>query len=141
VYLVQEGLTIVDVESLMKRTNLNGYPVVVSAESQYLLGYILKRDIQMALGQYRKSGIVNDNTRVRFSRPLHANKHEDCINLFKLVDLVCVFLIIAKIFLSSLVKFVSKKAPICVTDQTGMEVVIDLFRKMGVSIVLVTHYG
>jgi chloride channel 3/4/5 len=119
VYLVQEGLTITDVESLVKKNDLNGYPVVVSAESQYLLGYILKRDIQMALRQYRKSGIVNDHTRVRFSRPVQSSKHEDCINLFKLVDL----------------------APICVTDQTGMEVVIDLFRKMGVSIVLVTHYG
>lgn len=33
------------------------------------------------------------------------------------------------------------KAPLCVSHQTSMDVVVDLFKKIGVSILLVTHFG
>lgn len=49
--LTEDSMTVSEVESLMKRTDHNGFPVVVSQESQYLVGYVLKRDLMLALGK------------------------------------------------------------------------------------------
>ena len=39
-------------ESLMRNTEHNGFPVVVSRESQYLVGFVLRRDLNLAIGEY-----------------------------------------------------------------------------------------
>lgn len=43
-------MTVDDVEALLKETEHNGYPVVVSRESQYLVGFVLRRDLNLAIG-------------------------------------------------------------------------------------------
>ena len=37
--IVQDGMTLGDVETLMRETDYNGFPVVVSRESMYLVGF------------------------------------------------------------------------------------------------------
>lgn len=44
-------MSLEDTEILLKETEHNGFPVVVSIESQYLVGYVLRRDLQLALGE------------------------------------------------------------------------------------------
>lgn len=44
-------MTIYEVETLMKNTEHNGFPVVVSQESQYLVGFVLRRDLLLAIGE------------------------------------------------------------------------------------------
>lgn len=34
----------------MNENDLTGYPIIVSKESQFVLGYILKKDLKTALG-------------------------------------------------------------------------------------------
>lgn len=48
--LTQSSMSLEDTEILLKETEHNGLPVVVSRESQYLVGYVLRRDLQLALG-------------------------------------------------------------------------------------------
>lgn len=48
--ITQDSMTVEDVETLLKETEHNGYPVVVSKESQYLVGYVLRRDLNLAIG-------------------------------------------------------------------------------------------
>lgn len=48
--LTQSSMSLEDTELLLKETEHNGLPVVVSRESQYLVGYVLRRDLQLALG-------------------------------------------------------------------------------------------
>lgn len=43
-------MTVEDIETLLKETEHNGYPVVVSKESQYLVGFVLRRDLNLAIG-------------------------------------------------------------------------------------------
>lgn len=38
-------------ENLLKETEHNGYPVVVSRENQYLVGFVLRRDLNLAIGE------------------------------------------------------------------------------------------
>ena len=45
----QEGMSLNEIELILKETTHTGYPVVVSKESQYLVGYVLRRDIQIAI--------------------------------------------------------------------------------------------
>ena len=49
--LTQEGMSLGEIEQILKDTSFTGYPVVVSRESQYLVGYVLRRDLQIAIGE------------------------------------------------------------------------------------------
>lgn len=49
--LTQDSMTVDDIEALLKETEHNGYPVVVSRESQYLVGFVLRRDLNLAIGE------------------------------------------------------------------------------------------
>lgn len=42
-------MTVDDVVSLLKETEHNGYPVVLSRESQYLVGFVLRRELNLAI--------------------------------------------------------------------------------------------
>lgn len=44
-------MTVDDVEALIKETEHKGFPVVVSRESQYLVGFVLRRDLNLALSK------------------------------------------------------------------------------------------
>lgn len=50
--ITQDSMTVDDVETLLKETEHNGYPVVVSKESQYLVGFVLRRDLNLAIGEW-----------------------------------------------------------------------------------------
>lgn len=49
--ITQDSMTIDDIVNLLKETEHNGYPVVVSKESQYLVGFVLRRDLNLAIGE------------------------------------------------------------------------------------------
>lgn len=57
-----------EVEELLRSTDHNGFPVVVSMESQYLVGFVLRRDLTLAVNnaKSRIEGITQD-TLVLFS--------------------------------------------------------------------------
>ncbi len=48
-YLTQNGMTFVEVENLLKETTHTSYPVVVSREQPYMVGQVLRRDLQIVL--------------------------------------------------------------------------------------------
>lgn len=49
--ITQDSMTVDDIVNLLKETEHNGYPVVVSKESQYLVGFVLRRDLNLAIGE------------------------------------------------------------------------------------------
>ncbi|KAL3178111.1 hypothetical protein MRX96_038638 [Rhipicephalus microplus] len=100
--VTQDSMTVEELECLLKTTDHNGFPVIVSTESQYLVGFVLRKDLSLGLANARKcqDGVVGS------SRALFTSQ-----------------------------------APITVTDQTPMETVIDMFRKLGLRQTLVTHNG
>lgn len=51
-------MTVDDIEVLLKDTEHNGYPVVVSRENQYLVGFILRKDLNLAIGKLREISCV-----------------------------------------------------------------------------------
>ncbi|GAU98531.1 hypothetical protein RvY_09664 [Ramazzottius varieornatus] len=119
--LPQDSMTVEELEHVV-HSGPNGFPIVVSRENQYLVGFVLRKELQVALeaSRHPNSGIVS-SSRVYFVEHCTTN---DYIGPKPLV-------------LSSMVDY----APITIIDQTPMETVIDLFRKMGLRQTLVTHKG
>uniref|UniRef100_A0A3Q0R7Y6 Chloride channel protein n=1 Tax=Amphilophus citrinellus TaxID=61819 RepID=A0A3Q0R7Y6_AMPCI len=115
--LTQEGMTVGEVES----THYSGFPVVVSSESQRLVGFVLRRDLLISIDNARKrqDGIVSAS-QVLFTE--HAPSLPDApppLRLRCIMDL----------------------SPFTVTDHTPMDITVDIFRKLGLRQCLVTHNG
>ena len=120
-YVTSDSMTVDEVETLLKTTSHNGYPVIVSKENQYLVGFVVRKDLLIALQTAKRSMEVYENSKVVFSTsnsspPGHGPQP---LVLRKIVDF----------------------APVTITDQTPMEMVIDMFRKLGLRQVLVTKNG
>ena len=119
--ITQDSLTVEEVEITMRDTNHNGFPVVLSSESQYLVGFVLRRDLTLAIANARKNqeGVVS-NSIVYFTSHVPNNPNDPApLKLRKILDM----------------------APITITDQTPMETVVEMFRKLGLRQTLVTHNG
>ncbi|XP_052793749.1 H(+)/Cl(-) exchange transporter 4-like isoform X2 [Mya arenaria] len=119
--ITQETMTLEQMENLLKDTEHNGFPVVVSMESQYLVGFVTRRDLQLAIANARKNidGVVSDSI-VYFTSQVPSNiPGPTPLKLRRILDL----------------------APVTITDQTPMETVVEMFRKLGLRQTLVTVNG
>ncbi|KAI4502693.1 hypothetical protein M0802_002605 [Mischocyttarus mexicanus] len=119
--LTQDSMTVEDVENLLKETEHNGFPVIVSKESQYLVGFVLRRDLNLAIANAKRMiEEITGQSLVIFSNGNNIQAHsQPPLKLKKILDM----------------------APITITDQTPMETVVDMFRKLGLRQTLVTHNG
>ena len=55
--LTQDDLTVEELQGIINETSYNGFPVIVSKESQRLVGFALRRDITIAIGEERWQGV------------------------------------------------------------------------------------
>ncbi|XP_018325354.1 H(+)/Cl(-) exchange transporter 5 isoform X2 [Agrilus planipennis] len=119
--ITQDSMTLDDVEQLLKETEHNGYPVVVSKESQYLVGFVLRRDLSLAIANEKRmvDGICGQSLILFTTTNPVQTLGPPPLKLKKILDM----------------------APITITDQTPMETVVDMFRKLGLRQTLVTHNG
>jgi hypothetical protein len=44
-----------DIENMINETSYNGFPVIMSKESQRLVGFALRRDLTIAIGTFFKN--------------------------------------------------------------------------------------
>ncbi|KAJ8247136.1 hypothetical protein GJAV_G00259170 [Gymnothorax javanicus] len=120
--LTQDSLTVEDAETLISDTTYSGFPVVVSHESQRLVGFVLRRDLIISIenARMRQDGIVS-TSRIFFTEfmPPQPPDGPAPLKLRGIMDL----------------------SPFTVTDHTTMEIVVDIFRKLGLRQCLVTHNG
>ncbi|XP_065669027.1 H(+)/Cl(-) exchange transporter 5 isoform X2 [Hydra vulgaris] len=121
--ITKSGFTVKDIEDLLEENKYNGFPVVVSKETQILSGFVTRRDLKVAL-QYGKMRCENfdSTTQVYFTKhpPVDGlNEHQSTLSFRHILD----------------------ASPFTVTDSTPMEIIIDMFRKLGLRQVLVTHGG
>jgi len=120
--VTRDSETVEDMENVLKDTDHNGFPVVVSRESQYLVGFVLRRDLHIAISNARKNLGVVSNSRVYFTGQVPVTTvvgGPEPLKLKRILDM----------------------APITITDQTPMETVVEMFRKLGLRQTLVTHNG
>ena len=118
-------MTLGEVENMLDQTDHNGFPVIVSLESQYLVGFVLRRDLVLAIKAARnRFEDINASTLVIFSSHMPSTlsgsrEATSPLRFGKILDL----------------------APVTITDKTPMETVVNMFRKLGLRQTLVTHNG
>lgn len=119
--ITQDSMTLDDIEQLLKETEHNGYPIVVSRESQYLVGFVLRRDLNLAIANEKRmvDGICGQSLVLFTSGHTIQALGPPPLKLKRILDM----------------------APITITDQTPMETIVDMFRKLGLRQTLVTHNG
>lgn len=120
--LTQDSMTVGDIEAAINETTYSGFPIIVSRESQRLVGFVLRRDLVISIESARKKqdGIVSASS-IYFSEhtPPQPPTSPPSLKLRSIMDL----------------------SPFTITDQTPMEIVVDIFRKLGLRQCLVTHNG
>uniref|UniRef100_A0A8C6WQ97 Chloride channel protein n=1 Tax=Neogobius melanostomus TaxID=47308 RepID=A0A8C6WQ97_9GOBI len=120
--LTQNGMTVGEVETLVESTNFSGFPVVVSPESQRLVGFLFRRDLLISIDNARKcqEGVVSAS-QVIFTEhtPSQPPEAPPPLRLRGIMDL----------------------SPFTVTDHTPMDITVDIFRKLGLRQCLVTRNG
>ncbi|XP_064607560.1 H(+)/Cl(-) exchange transporter 4-like isoform X2 [Liolophura sinensis] len=119
--ITQDSMTVEEIEFIMKTTEHNGFPVVVSRESQYLVGFVTRRDLNLAISNATKNqeGVVRNSVVYFTVHVPTVTMGPAPLKLRRILDM----------------------APITITDQTPMETVVEMFRKLGLRQTLVTHNG
>ncbi|TRY75291.1 hypothetical protein TCAL_01334 [Tigriopus californicus] len=130
----QGSMTLGEVEEILNSTDHNGFPIIISTESQYLVGFVLRRDLVLAIKALRnRMEDVSPDALVLFTTSPSTDSHllghnslgeggsnPVCpLQFSKIVDL----------------------SPVTIADKTPMETVVDMFRKLGLRQTLVTHNG
>lgn len=65
--ITQDSMTVEDIETIINETTYSGYPVVVSRESQRLVGFVLRRDLIISIGMCEEARCSTDKwCRVQF---------------------------------------------------------------------------
>uniref|UniRef100_A0AAR2L9B2 Chloride channel protein n=1 Tax=Pygocentrus nattereri TaxID=42514 RepID=A0AAR2L9B2_PYGNA len=121
--LTQDGMTVEEVEGMISDTSYSGFPVVVSHQSQRLVGFVLRRDLVISIDNARccQDGIVGAS-RVLFTEHTPSHPYQGGpppLSLRPILDL----------------------SPLAITDHTPMEITVDIFRKLGLRQCLVTQNG
>ncbi|TNN47065.1 H(+)/Cl(-) exchange transporter 4 [Liparis tanakae] len=109
--LTQDSTAVEEAEALIKDTDYSGFPVVVSRESERLIGFVQRRDLTLAISDSLVY-FTEDAPQLPASDP-------QPLKLRRVLNL----------------------SPFTVTDHTPMETVVDIFRKLGLRQCLVTRSG
>ena len=155
--LTQDSMTVDDIEDILKTTTFNGYPIIVSHDSYYLVGFVTRHELREAIESAlaNEEGVVGES-KVIFSDAsivtqnyqigLGAGSSADVRGLAKSSSFSGDISSghssqqeggPAVLRLRRIVDF----CPMTVTDQTPMETVTDMFRKLGLRQMLVTHHS
>ncbi len=146
-------MTLGEVEQLLDQADHNGFPVIVSMESQYLVGFVLRRDLVLAIKaararhrQHHRSGASASSNGPSSSAGQQHQQHET-----EALDEDRLHRDTPVLFTSHVppglerppLKFAKllDLAPTTITDKTPMETVVNMFRKLGLRQTLVTHNG
>ncbi|TNN18038.1 H(+)/Cl(-) exchange transporter 3 [Schistosoma japonicum] len=122
--VTQYDMTVGDLDQLVSKCDVKGFPVVVSHDTPYLVGWVSRRELRWALDRERKydSNIIDDSP-VYFAtiQHMHADDNHELtsVNLQNIIDW----------------------SPTTVSDHTPMETVLDFFRKLGLRQIIVTRNG
>eukprot|EP00123_Amoebidium_parasiticum_P015351 comp22922_c0_seq1/m.36279 comp22922_c0_seq1/g.36279 ORF comp22922_c0_seq1/g.36279 comp22922_c0_seq1/m.36279 type:complete len:796 (-) comp22922_c0_seq1:461-2848(-) len=115
--LTVNGNTLGSLLKLLEDTPYKGYPLIDTEDKRALMGYVNRTELQQMLASASNS--VDPDTRCYFTTSPALRSAQAYVDLRRALD----------------------RSPIQVVDDTPMEIVIDLFRKMGLRYVLVTAGG
>ncbi|KAG2747073.1 hypothetical protein P692DRAFT_20780971 [Suillus brevipes Sb2] len=145
--LFASGMLVSDVEGLLSSSNVKGFPIVDSESSQTLVGYMGRTELRYVLDKAQNVGDITPSTPCAFLR--EASDQED----FVLSDMtsgsalgVEEDLATELIETSATVDVLKlwpwvNQTPLTVSPRLPLEIVTQLFKRMGPRVILVEEHG
>lgn len=140
--IIQDGMTIAQIDILVRRHPHSIYPVIISEDFPCIVGQVQRRDL-LAVLRSRKMQLTFTQTKPVLNRKVSVVSMSNLSNRPGQPSSLgmrraSIALQASKVL--QLHKLVDR-APIIVTDQTPMESVVDIFRKLGCRQIFVTKNG
>jgi chloride channel 3/4/5 len=140
--IIQDGMTIAQIDSLVRHHPHSIYPVIISEDFPCVVGQVQRRDL-LAVLKSRKMQLSFTQTKPLLNRKVSVVSMSNLLSKSGQSSTLgmrraSIALQASKIL--QLHKLVDR-APIIVTDQTSMEAVVDMFRKLGCRQIFVTKNG
>eukprot|EP01097_Dermamoeba_algensis_P001356 TRINITY_DN1514_c0_g1_i1.p1 TRINITY_DN1514_c0_g1~~TRINITY_DN1514_c0_g1_i1.p1 ORF type:complete len:794 (+),score=111.19 TRINITY_DN1514_c0_g1_i1:42-2423(+) len=114
-----QGNTVRSLREFMENNKYTGYPVVTTKQDAQIVGYIARSDLRRALEKAKKNASYTENTRCYFSSDIPLAESSPFIDL-------CPYM---------------NTSPIQITLSTPLNIVYDMFKKVGLRHVLVAHHS
>jgi len=114
-----EGLNIGQLEKICKESVYQGFPVVLSSHNPKLVGFVIRKELLIALHEARMSVMSVSGATVVSFQNTKSRKNAEVL------------------YLSSLVDF----TPVTLNIHTPMEIVVEYFKKLGNKKALIMHHG
>ncbi|KAI9067301.1 Cl-channel protein [Trametes sanguinea] len=141
------GLTVQDIEKILSSTDVKGFPIVSADGNKTLMGFIDRTDLQYVFEKARKVQDVRQETAVSFAAD--PEDHEDselagvapgpAVGLDEDISLDIMESTAAEDILK-LWPWVNQ-TPLTVSPQLPLEIVMQLFKRMGPRVILVEDHG
>ncbi|KAG2355500.1 chloride channel [Suillus spraguei] len=145
--LFASGMLVSDIERLLASTNVKGFPIVVSESSRTLVGYMGRTELRYVLDKAQNVGDISPSTPCAFIR--EASDQEDFVlsdmtsgSALGVEEDVATELIetSATIDVLKLWPWVNQ-TPLTVSPRLPLEIVTQLFKRMGPRVILVEEHG
>ncbi|KAF9227018.1 Cl-channel protein [Gyrodon lividus] len=145
--LYASGMTVNDVEAVLTSTDVKGFPIVASKSSRALSGYIGRTELRYVLDKAQHMGDVTPETPCSFSR--QASDQEDFVlsgitsgSALGAEEEVAVELLetTASNDVLKVWPWVNQ-TPLTVSPRLPLEIVMQLFKRMGPRVILVEEQG
>ncbi|KAG1767420.1 chloride channel [Suillus occidentalis] len=145
--LFASGMLVSDVEGLLASTNVKGFPIVDSESSQTLVGYMGRTELRYVLDKAQNVGDITPSTPCAFLR--EASDQED----FVLSDMTSGSALgVEEDLATELIETSAStdvlklwpwvnQTPLTVSPRLPLEIVSQLFKRMGPRVILVEEHG
>jgi len=141
------GLRVKDVETRMQRTDVKGFPIVSTDDRHVLLGYIGRGELRYVLDKARRTCGTSPDTPCSFYMEPTDHDRENAPHLSSGPSIgvddeesTNVFETTASVDALNLSPWVNQ-TPITVSPQLPLEIVMQLFKRMGPRVILVELHG
>lgn len=141
--LTETGMQVKDVEAILAVTDVKGFPVVSADGFRTLIGYIGRAELQFILGRFRKIQDVDSDTPCSF---MSDERERERLNMpagsVGIEEEFSETILQTATFNEGL-KFWPwvNQTPMTVSRQLPLEIVMQLFKKMGPRVILVEDHG
>ncbi|CAE7226041.1 unnamed protein product [Rhizoctonia solani] len=144
------GMTLHEVEEKLEATKVQGFPIVTTDSQRILMGYIGRTELRYVIGKARRTREIHPSTLCSFepssideSQPYHTTTDTDVVRELAGVeddDHAGITPLTASADTMHFGPWVNQ-TPLCVAPQLPLEIVMDLFKRMGPRVILVEHQG
>lgn len=137
VALPTTGLTMKQVEQLLKEDKYQGFPIVEDRASKILVGYIGRTELRYAIDRVKKDRSISPLARCYFSPPSSLNPTTPTTATIPVPPVTFDSMASSAVDFS---RFIDP-TPVTVHPRLPLETVMELFRKIGPRVILIEYHG